>query len=107
VTTVLDGILEHLRRVRHDIDVIEREVLRFQGVEIPTGRARLKLPEAEVAEARRVYERGVPMIQLAAHMGYSPEILKRELIAAGVRLRGRGGSHPQRRCESAHRAVVA
>ena len=86
----IDELYDHLRRIRHELDVVEEALKAFEGAVLPRGPQKLRLSSAELEVAVKMYRGGMPLDAVTRRMGYSPDVMRRELRLAGVELRGRG-----------------
>ena len=82
-------------------------VAQFDGVSPNKGRSKERMRPEEVRLAARLYtDEKYTMVQLSEHMGYGTRTLRRELLAAGVVIRGRG-SHIKRLPQARTRAATS
>ena len=71
------------------VEVQAREEFR-RITERARGKPLIRLRPTEREEIVKMYESGMTMQRLIEASGYPPAILRRELLAAGILIRGRG-----------------
>ncbi len=103
-------LLAHVRMMRHDIEQMVTALDRLQRageetarrgehraiVRASRGPALVVLREAEREQIAAMYRNGMTMQALIEASGYSSTILRRELRAVGIKIRGRGQSNAAR-----------
>jgi len=94
--SIVDDVLDRIRRMRDELDGMEKSLRRFDDGAVHKGPKRVQMRPSEVEEAVRLYQSGLTMRQVERKMGYGDVVLKRHMAAAGVRLRPRGGSQMNR-----------
>lgn len=92
MTVGIENILVQLATTRKRLESIEQELHRYLDV-VPRRKCRssLTMPEDEVNYGIKLYtEQNTPMRKLPEILGYSRNIIVREFLKRGVKLRGIG-----------------
>ena len=95
MTVRAEDALGWISTIREKIDQVERAVREIAVPPLHRGPQRIVMPDDELRMAVRMYGEGVPLCRVAERMGYTTEVLRRELLRAGVRIRGRGPTRPR------------
>ena len=100
----VERLLFSVRRIKHDLEVMQAALARLETaaeevgirdeyrkiVASTRGKPLIRLRPAEREAIVGMYEKGMTMRELVDASGYGPNILTRELLAAGILIRGRG-----------------